>query len=183
MKAPTVSRSRKLVSATISRDSDTLIKRGASTRPIEDSDFRYLWAAYRLGLWRDNLDGELSRDAFLQRTLEIISATDYDWIVVARQAEGMRPVGLVLAAAMADGRRIEPHIDWFPWATPRNKLEGSAAFLRQVSKQFKILVYVREAERGFWDRLKQYRLLRSGCKVIDHFSRGKHAFFFYTVGP
>lgn len=152
-------------------------------RQTQDSDFRYLWAAYRLGLWRDIMDDQLSQDAFYQRALEIIAFADYDWILEARQAEGMRPVGLVLAAAMLDGRRIEPHVDWFPWATPRNKFETMALFLRDVSKRFKILGYIEEQDRAFWDRMRQYRLLRHGCKVIDHFSRGEHALFFYTVGP
>jgi len=148
-----------------------------------DSDLRYLWAAYRLGFWYEMLDEDMTQDAFKERAMELLASVDYDWIIEARHGEGMRPVGIILAAQLMDGRRIEPHVDWFPWATPRNMFEGAAAFLREVSKRFKILVYVEERERAFWERLKQYRLLRHGCKVIDHFSRGEHAFFFYTAGP
>jgi len=172
----------KLASATISRDSDSLLKRKPRVRQTQDSDLRYLWAAYRLGFWADDVDAELSKEAFQEKVIETLARADYDWIVEARQNDNMRPVGVILAHALPDGRRIEPHVDWFPWATPRNKLEGLAAFLREVSKRFKILVYVEEREQNFWERLKQYRLLRHGCKVIDHFDRGEHAFFFYTVG-
>jgi hypothetical protein len=178
----TTSTSRKSGCATISRDSEQLLKRKPRIRQTQDSDLRYLWAAYRLGFWADAIDAELSQKAFEQKVYETLGMADYDWIVDARQGDNIRPVGLILAHALPDGRRIEPHVDWFPWATPRNKLEGLAAYLRDVGKRFKILVYVEQAEQNFWERLKQYRLLRHGCKIIDYFDRGEHAFFFYTVG-
>ena len=142
----------------------------------------FLWAAYRLGTWDDHIPPELPQTMFESRIIEFLARADYDWIVEARNGDGVRPVGIILAQAMLDGRRIEPHIEWFPWATPRNRFEGIAAYLREVGKRFKILVYTEESEQAFWERLKMYRLLRHGCKVIDHFDRGEHAYFFYTVG-
>ncbi len=142
----------------------------------------FLWAAYRMGLWDDHMPPDMSQPMFEARIIEMISVADFDWIVEARSGDGVRPVGLILAQAFLDGRRIEPHIDWFPWATPRNRFEGIAAYLREVGKRFKILIYIEEREQAFWERLKMYRLLRHGCKVIDHYGRGEHAYFFYTVG-
>lgn len=144
---------------------------------------RFLWAAYRMGLWHDILDAELSREGFHDKLIDILSLGDFDWIIHAPQDGGVRPVGIVIAQGMRDGRRIEPHVDWFPWATPRNKLEGIAAFLLNLSKRFKIVVYAHERDRNFWERLKAYGLVRHGCKVWDHFDLGKHAFLYYTAGP
>lgn len=151
-------------------------------RQVQDSDLGYLWAAYRLGMWDDYLPPVLSQSMFEARIIEMIAHADYDWIIEAKSDDGVRPVGLVLAQAMLDGRRIEPHVDWFPWATPRNRFEGVAAYLREVGKRFKIVLYVPESDQAFWERVKMYRLLRHGCKVIDHFDRGEHAYLFYTVG-
>lgn len=134
-------------------------------------------------MWRDYFDDDLSEVAFTNKVMEFLGIADLDWIVEARHKEGIRPVGLVLAYAMLDGRRIEPHIDWFPWATPRNKLEGMAAYLRDVSKQYKILVYVKTDETLMWERLTKYRILCRACKIRDHYSRGEHAMHYYTAGP
>lgn len=128
------------------------------------------------------MDTNLSQQAFQQKVLEMLSLGEYEWVVECRQSDGVRPVGVILAHGLPDGRRIEPHVDWFPWATPRNRVEGLVGFLIEVSKRFKILVYSTEAERNFWERMKSYGILRHGCKVWDHFSRGEHAFFFYTTG-
>lgn len=131
------------------------------------------------------MDGDLSVPAFEEKLGELILAAELDWIVEAPTPDndGMRPVGLILAHACKDGRRIEPHIDWFPWASPRNKFEGIAAFLREVSRQYKILIYVEADQSKFWERLKNYRILVRGCRILDHYSRGEHAMFYYTVGP
>lgn len=144
---------------------------------------RYLWAAYQLGAWRDLMDVNLSQDVFTDRMLEVIGSASYDWILEARGEEGNRPVGLILGTSLASGRAIEPFVQWFPWATTRNQMEGTAAFLREVSRRFKVFVFAEEASSDFWARFIHYGLIRRGCKVIDHFARGEHAMMFYTVGP
>ena len=112
-----------------------------------------------------------------------ISSSEVDWFIDARGHEGLRPVGIVMANTIIPGRIIHPHVDWFPWATPRNKMEGSAAFLREVSKRYKLFIYADEESIPFWTRMTQYRILRRGCKVLEHFSMREHSMFFYTVGP
>ena len=150
---------------------------------VMDSDMRWFWAAYRRGWLRELIDEGLSKDGFAERMIEIIGAVDYDWIIEARGTEGIRPVGLVLAHSFPDGRIVVPHVDWFPWATSRNIMEGSAVYLREVNKRFKIFIYSDEQSEPFWHRMVQYRILRRGCKVIDHFSRGDFSMFYYTRGP
>ena len=39
------------------------------------------------------------------------------------------PVGVV--AAIVRGQNYEPHVEWFEWATPQNKLRGAVAFLQK----------------------------------------------------
>lgn len=131
------------------------------------------------------MDSGLTKDAFEERMLEIIASADHDWILEARGVEGNRPVGIVLGTSLANGRAIEPFVDWFPWASTRNQLEGTAAFLKLVSKRFKIFVFAEESATPFWQKIirLQHGLIRRGCKVIDHFSRGEHAMMYYTNGP
>lgn len=144
---------------------------------------RWLWAAYRMGLWRELMDVGLTQSAFSDRMTEIISTANYDWIMEARGEEGNRPVGLIMATSLANGRAIEPFVEWFPWATTRNQVEATAVFLKVVSKRFKIFVFAHESAGPFWEKFIRHRMIRRGCKVIDHFARGEHATMYYTIGP
>ena len=148
---------------------------------------RWLWAAYKMGMWREQLSGHLSQEAFEEKFLEL--ATDgvaYDWILEAPGLDGLQPVGLILAQRVVTGKNvdqvvIEPFVEWFPWATPRNQIEATAAFLKYISKDFKIFVFAPQDATKFWGLFKRHGLVRQACKMIDYFSRGEHAMLFYTV--
>jgi len=146
---------------------------------------RWFYTAYRLGLWKEAIPRELTRDAFIERMHELLVLGEFDWVIEAPgDGGGHRPIGLMLAVSRNAGNAIEPHIDWFPWATPRNQMEGIAQWLKETSKQIKILVYVRIDESAMWHRLAgKYRILNRGCKILDYFGRGEDAMFFYTPGP
>lgn len=142
---------------------------------------RWLWASYQMGAWADGINANLSQAAFAEKMIELIGMAAHDWMLEARNEGGMRPVGIILASNF--GRGIEPFVQWFPWATPRNKIETTAMFLREVSSRFKIFVCAEESALKFWGAFTSYGLIRRGCKVLDYFSKGEHAMMFYTVGP
>ena len=137
-------------------------------------------------MWREELSGHLSQAGFEEKFLEIASKVAYDWIIEAPGDDGLQPVALMLGQKVmtsneTDREVIEPFVEWFPWATPRNQMEATAAFLKEASKQFKIFVFAKEDATRFWSRFVQYGLVRRGCKVFDYFSRGEHAMLYYTV--
>ena len=139
-----------------------------------------------MGMWREELSGHLSQDGFMEKFLEIASKASYDWILEAPGDDGLQPVGLILARRVVTGESldqeiIEPFVEWFPWATNRNRLEATAVFLREIPKQFKVFVFAAEGAVSFWGRFVRYGMVRRGCKVVDYFSRGEHAMLFYTV--
>lgn len=141
---------------------------------------RWFWAAYQQGMWREIMDANLPQTAFAEKMLEMMSCCPYDWMVEARGEEGNRPVGLILGQTV--GRGIEPFVEWFPWATVRNQMEATAAFLKEVSPKFKLFVFADEPQDKFWASFVRRGMIRRGCKVIDYFSRGEHALMFYTAG-
>lgn len=163
------------------RKSSKLLTRKPWIRNVNDSDMRWLFAAYQLGMWRDVLSGDLPAKGFADKIMEIIAAAPYEWIVEAPGTDGVRPVALILGKKLGTG--IEPFVEWFPWATNRNQMEATAVFLKEVSKQFKIFVFAAEHALPFWTRFVRYGMVRRGCKVIDYFSRGEHAMLFYTTKP
>ena len=163
------------------RKSSTLLARKPRVRRGQDSDMRWLWAAYKSGIWREMMSGDLSAQGFEEKARELIDSALYDWILEAPGNDGLRPVGIILAQKLGTG--IEPFVEWFPWATNRNQLEATAVFLKEISKQFKIFVFAAEDATRFWTLFKHYGMVRQGCKVVDYFSRGENAMFFYTTGP
>ena len=144
---------------------------------------RWLWAAYRMDTWQGVIFDGLNDDAFREDVISIVSAADYAWMVDVPSERGLQPGGIILGRAFGKGRCVEPHCDWFPWATPRNRMEGMAQFLKQVGKQLKIFAFIDQDNRPFYERIHEYRLLTRGCKVIDHYGPGEHAMMFYTMGP
>lgn len=173
--------SRKSGSDTIKRPN--LLSRKPIVRQMTVSDMRWLWAAYKLGAFRELTDSGLSQDGFMELFAEILEEAEFDWMLESRGKEGPRPVGFILGTPMAAGRGIEPFVFWFPWATTRNQLEAAAAFLKVVSRYVKIFVFAEESSAKFWNKLIHRGLIRRGCKVIDYFSRGEHAMLYYTNGP
>ena len=147
---------------------------------------RWLWAAYKSGMWRDELSGHLSQDGFVEKFYELAGKAKYDWILEALGDDGLQPVGLILGHKVftsddVDKEIIEPFVEWFPWATSRNQMEATAVFLKEISKQLKIFVFAEENATRFWNLFVRLGMVRRGCKVIDYFSRGEHAMLYYTV--
>ena len=156
-----------------------LLARKPWIRRVNDSDMRWLWAAYRQGIWRDIMSGDLTAQAFEEKARELINSAPHNWIIDAPGTDGLHPVGIILGQNL--GKGIEPFVTWFPWATNRNQLEAAAVFLRAISKQFSIFVFAAEDAIRFWTLLKHYGLVRQGCKVKDYFSPGEHAMFYYAT--
>jgi hypothetical protein len=137
-----------------------------------------LWSGYQLGSWTDLLPKGLGPISFRPAIEQLIGSVDHEWII-----ENSRDViGLVLAREVCAGRAVEAQVDWFEWSTARQRLEGVAAALKEMTKHFQVLVFSTESDKPFWLRFCRYRLLRNGCTVLNHFGPGEHAFFFYTAG-
>ena len=76
------------------------------------------------------------------------------------------PVGLV--KAMDNGWTHEPHVDWFPWATTRNKLRCAVAYLykQRCSRDVGVAVIHSEKQDLRWYKhLKQYVPLYFSGKI------------------
>ena len=135
-----------------------------------------------MGCWQDVFE-DLNKDEFQEQIIRWLETVDREWILEAEYEGKVRPVGLVLAEYRAGGRGIEPHVDWFPWATPRIKLEASAHYFREIRREFKVFVYSTAADEPFWQRLRRHRLIQFACKIPDYFSPGEDAIMFCTQGP
>lgn len=121
---------------------------------------------------------ELDPLSFKQAMTDYMSAADADWLAVRA-----RPIGLFLGVYMPNRRGIELQVDWLPWVSPRERMEATAAVLKEATKHFKVFIFADESGERFFQRLCRYRMLRNGCTVLNYFSQGEHAKMYYTAGP
>lgn len=88
------------------------------------------------------------------------------------------PIGIVVEIHI--GRRIEPHVEWLPWASSRNKLEGALKYLNVRRKQAPVIIWSSERDAPFFERLTSYALLRKVGPVFGLYD-GKTGFLFQTI--
>lgn len=88
------------------------------------------------------------------------------WALIANSPKGHMPVGLVLGemrrrALMLGG------IVWFPWASPRNKLEATLTFLNGMRDDLVILEWAPFEQRKSWEHICRYGVMRRIGMVYD----------------
>ncbi len=143
-----------------------------------------MWAAYRRGIFEDLFEGGLDIHqfdvAFIELTRRALLSGMELWVFFGNTTHGNIPIALL--AMTYDGHIAKPHINWFPEATPRNKLEAIVKFFIEVKKTHLALFDVREEQAEFFRHVSRYGLLRAIGKVRDYYSDGTHAIMFQTVG-
>lgn len=77
------------------------------------------------------------------------------------------PMGIV--GVHIRGQNKEPHVDWFPWASPRNILRCAVSFfmLHRRKGQGNMIVFALDNAKRFYDHLGSYVPLFSAGKMID----------------
>jgi hypothetical protein len=103
-----------------------------AVRKYQPEDLGWLWAAYKHGSF-ENLP-EMDEKAFREFVEKNVLPRYYEIDIIEDDNESFRskhgPVALV--TTFYDGWRMEPHVDWFKWATPRNILRGTIFFLQKA---------------------------------------------------
>lgn len=95
--------------------------------------------------------------------------------------DGRRAVAMFIW--YGDDRHIYPSVIWFPWASPRNKLEAALAFVnsgRLGDKKVHMHVPKDERNERFLRQLCLYGMMRKCGVVEDHYGKGKPAVYAYS---
>jgi hypothetical protein len=135
-------------------------------RPFEwAKDAWTLWAAYDMGsfpalpkgLTKPQF-GEFVRNFVAAKSSVLVIEEDHKYF---REKRG--PVALVSVDTYAGGWKMEPQIDFFYWATKRQRLAAVVSFLQMVrySKEIGVcVVRVGDKDVKFCEHLYKYDLLR-----------------------
>lgn len=62
---------------------------------------------------------------------------------------------------------IEPHVDWFPWATKRKKYDGFLATMKILTRIKNVLITCKDEDREFYDLFAEREVIRKVGKIIN----------------
>ena len=146
---------------------------------IEHEHAKWLWAAYKMGAFPDLLQ-DISETDFAWEIGPVLETYDFATIAKAKKPgrDGLTPVGIFLVSLV--GAHAEPHVIWFPWATPRNKLELVIKFLIALNKDYTTIVNSKEENKRFFEHLCKYGILRRIGIAYKFFEDGQKAHLFQT---
>lgn len=151
------------------------LKRGASFRPFEEADLKYLWAAYRKGSFRELFRDETTQQEFTALWTYMFERTDGGvWIL-----ESGKPVGFIGARDRSHGghRVLEPHAQWFPWATPRQRLETIVKYVSEMRKTALLTIFSRMSDKDFYTHVCRYGIARRVGTIDGYFGDDPAALF------
>lgn len=157
------------------RERPDYLTRKPHYREFQPEDEKYFWAAYQKGAL--DIEPGMNKQQFHETLAAARDAADW-FTLFAGTSRGNIPVGAI--RAMIGERMMEPHVVWFPWASPRNKLESIANFLNESGRVWLVLVITRFAERAMYARLCEAGYLRH-CGSIKGYYPDDDAAIYQTV--
>ena len=143
-------------------------------------DIGVLWAAYQEGCFHELPRGLEQLDFAnevekLTQSYELWMAEDDNNSYESHKG----PIAFV--SIMGDGWKIEPHCEYFPWASIRNKLRSQVAFYQMVryKKIGVCIVKSLESDVPLHNKCKEYGVLFYVGKIINGDPRGDE--YVYSV--
>ena len=138
---------------------------------------KWAWAAYSKGAFKNLPDfaDDLDTRDFEKMLLENFLPYEAVYTLTAPTARGAdTPVGFV-GAYMRTGI-MEPHVQWYPWASLRNRLEAMVNFINEMRREVWMQFIVPQHDRLFFDIMTSegYGILWRIGPIFDHpFLRGE----------
>lgn len=150
---------------------------GAGFHVGRQDDAKWYWAAYRKGAFENAPEG-MDSIVFVDWLAEQVTKFNEVWTLTAPHGDGRRPVGIV--AGRFDEYGLRPHVVWFPWATPRNRLECALKFLHDIGREHFAWFIAEQKDWPFYDHVMRYGMIRSVGKVKRIFD-GEDGLMYHTT--
>lgn len=129
----------------------------------EQKDLKVLWAAYMRGSF-SAMPKNLEQYEFIEE-LERVYATSHNVLILEdfnKINHGKLAPVAILTEVIYDGWTLEPHADFFSWATSRNKLRCIVNYLRHARQLDGVgvcLVKCLKEDVLFFERVREYNVL------------------------
>lgn len=141
------------------RLSKTLSRR-VEIRPIENDDVKYVWAAYKKGKFSELFQRDLSPAEFKFEFEKFVLANVHAALTILADTKvGFMPIGIALGQ-WGPAFLIMSDIEWFPWASCRNTLEGTVALFNRLRKQTPVFGFVKEEHKPIYEVCLMHGIMR-----------------------
>lgn len=141
-------------------------------------DLKILWVAHQRVPFPDI--GEVTQDEFAHKVFELSNGTSL-YVVDDHNDEYSEPGPIAFFTVKLDGWAVEPHVEYFPWATPRNILRSAVAFFQFIRYQ-KIgvcIVHSLKPTKNLFDHCQKYGVLHYVGVIVNGDQRGDD--YIYSV--
>jgi len=71
-----------------------------------------------------------------------------------------------------------PHVTWFSWATPRNKIESTVNFLKDLVKDGNVVIFSEKKTMYFFSHMARYGILDRRGTLKKYFPDGGDAIIY-----
>jgi hypothetical protein len=143
-------------------------------------DIALLWVAHQKSnfVW---LPKDITQEEFAKKIEEISSGEE---LIVAedrnlKYKDGYGPVALITVFSL-DGWKYEPHAQFFPWCSTRNKLRVSVSFLQWARYQKNIGVCIVKSlndSLNLFDKCCEYGVLHRIGRIVNGDPRGDETLY------
>jgi len=136
-------------------------------------DIALLWVAHQRRPFYE-MPASLTQAEFVNEIIDISKHTE---LLLAddknREFKESGPVALI--GVRSNGWKVEPHVEFFKWSTPRNILRVTVAFLQMIRyrKIGTCIIYSLEDSTNLFDRCIEYGVMQkvgripNGCPLGD----------------
>lgn len=142
------------------------LKRRIESRPIEQSDVRYSYAAYKKGVLKPLgipfEDGGMDADEFKSAfETYVLTRSHAAWVISTETKNGFLPTGLAFGGwAPMEAYMVIIGMVWFPWARPRNIVEGTVGFFNSVRKQLNWMGFASGEHKKLYETCCMHGIMR-----------------------
>ena len=142
---------------------------------------KYLYAAARLGGTPLQTIAADDPEKFAKEFADHVAVRyhrAYTMVATPPKRDHM-PVGMVFTILPFYGKNVMWVGDfiWFPWASPRNRLEATVHFLNQMRREHAILGFAEPESIEFFEHVCRYGVLRRAGTVFDMLQEGPMGVF------
>ena len=165
------------------------LSRGIEVEALGDQHLKFLWAAYQKGGLEvfgegfEKPDGaswnvEEFHDVFVSL---LLNTFHFAWIIKAPTVNhGHIPIGMTTAFWSHHDEVRAPfviigEIVWFPWASPRNVIEGAVKFFDWLRRDFRAMMYTQD--KRFFEIIARHGIMRRVGTSFNVYADGATAVF------
>jgi hypothetical protein len=139
------------------------LRRKIESRPIEQADLKYAYAAYKKGVlgvmgFADGMDAPAFRAAFEHYVMNNAQAA---WVISTDNKNGFVPTGIAFGGwAPMEAYLVIIGIVWFPWASKRNILEGTVSFFNSLRRELNWMGFATSEHKRLYEVCCMHGIMR-----------------------